>query len=289
MGSFTHKGISFHYEEWGEGIPFLFLHGLGNDCAYVYENIDRQDGVRLIALDQEGHGRSGFCRESLSFDALGEDALALADHLGLARFYLGGLSMGAGVSVNVALRCPKRLRGLILVRPAWLAEPMQEPVRTCFGLLAQTLPLADGKERFMQEPAVRELLRERPESAPAFLNHFEQEASRRRPEKFAVMPGCRPFADEKRLASLAVPTLVAACRQDLVHPFAYGEWYAGRIPGAQLLELPAKSVDAAGYHRELNRQIGRMLGVSTGAAPLDPGMEKGYNTTMSKGTEAVRP
>lgn len=260
MDSFTHRGISFHYEERGEEIPFLFLHGLGNDGGYTFENIDVRPGVRLISLDQQGHGRSGSCWEQMDFDSLGEDALALANHLGLARFYLGGLSMGAGVSVNVALRCPERLLGLALVRPAWLAEPMPADLREYFGLLAQMLPLADGAGRFAQEPALLRLAKERPEGVQAFLCHFEQEDSRRRPEKFAIMPGCRPFDDEGQLAGLRLPTLIAACRQDLVHPFAYGEWYAERIPGARLVELPAKSVDAAGYHEGLNRCIGKLLG-----------------------------
>ncbi len=259
MGSFTHKGISFHYEEQGEGIPFLFLHGLGNDGSYTYENIDAREGVRLISPDQQGHGKSGADWEHMNFDSMGDDVLALADHLGLEHFYLGGLSMGAGVSVQAALRCPERLMGLILVRPAWLAEPMPEDLRECFGALARMLPLADGAQRFVQEPALRRLSEQWPQGAQAFLNHFEQEDSRQRPEKFAIMPGCRPFDDEKKLESLRLPVLVAACRQDLVHPFAYGEWYAKRIPGARLVELPAKSADAAGYHEGLNACIREMV------------------------------
>lgn len=259
MGSFTHRGISFHYEEQGKGVPFLFLHGLGNDGDYTYENIDARAGVRLISFDQQGHGQSGSDWEHMSFDSLGDDTLALADYLGLERFYLGGLSMGAGVSVNVALRCQERLLGLLLVRPAWLAEPMPADLREYFGALARTLPLTDGAERFVREPMIRRLSGEEPEGVQAFLGHFAQEDSRRRPEKFAIMPDCRPFDDEKQLSGLRLPTLIAACRQDLVHPFAYGEWYAKRIPGARLRELPAKSVDAAAYHEGLNACVRELI------------------------------
>lgn len=259
MGSFTNRGISFHYEERGEGIPFIFLHGLGNDCNYTYENIDLWEGVRLISLDQQGHGSSGFDWEHMSFDSLADDVLALADYLGLGQFYLGGLSMGAGVAVNIAVRCPERLLGLILVRPAWLAEPGSPDMQKYFGLLARNLPLEDGARKFREEPAVRQLLKEHPEGVPAFLCHFEQEASRRMPEKFAIMPKCQPIHEEGKLAMLPMPTLVAACRQDFVHPFAYGQWYARRIPGARFVELPAKSVDAVLYHEKLNACIRELV------------------------------
>lgn len=259
MGSFTHRGISLYYEERGEGIPFLFLHGLGNDCGYTWENIDAREGVRLISMDQQGHGRSGFDRAYMSFDSLGDDVLALADALGLDRFYLGGLSMGAGVSVNVAVRCPERLKGLILVRPAWLAEPMPADMREYFGLLARCLPLENGREIFLREPAVQRLLKERSEGVQAFLPHFGAEDSRRRPEKFAIMPGQQPIREAGQLAGLRLPTLVAACRGDFVHPFEYGQWYAGHIPGARFEELPAKSLDAKRYHERLNECVGEMV------------------------------
>ncbi len=41
---------------------------------------------------------------------------------------VGGISLGAAVAVNVALRHPGRVLGLVLVRPAWIDRPLPENV-----------------------------------------------------------------------------------------------------------------------------------------------------------------
>lgn len=256
MAGWTHNGISLHYEVRGEGTPFIFLHGLGNDYRHAYDTIDEREGIQLISLDQQGHGDSGYRWETMSFESMGDDVLALADYLGLDRFYLGGVSMGAGVTVNVAVRHPERLLGMILIRNAWLDSPMEERAQRWFAQVDRYIGLENGKERYLQDPEVRQFFREFPDGAKGFLNYFDSEACVRMHRKFAIMPGEQPVESGKQLQSLHVPALVVACRNDLIHPYEYGEWYAAQIPGAQFVEIPAKAVDPAGYHEQLNDCVG---------------------------------
>lgn len=259
MAEFQHNGITFHYEARGEGIPFIFLHGLGNDYMHAYDTIDEQEGVRLISLDQHGHGQSGFRWDIMDFDTMGDDIIALAEHLELDRFYLGGISMGAGVSVNVAVRYPERVRGIFLVRNAWLDGPMEPNIVNGFALVDRYIGMKDGREKYLADPEVQQFRQEMPGCAKAFLNYFDSESCVRMHRKFAVMPEKQPIRDRSQLQKLSVPTLVVACKNDPIHPFEYGEWYAGQIPGAQFLEIPAKAADSAAYHSRLNAAIQKFI------------------------------
>src|SRR5690606_31263385 len=108
------------------GAPFVFQHGLGGDTHQILDLYSPPPGVRLITLDSRAHGATEPLGDAtmLHFSALADDLVALLDHLGLASAVIGGISMGAGVALNVALRHPQRLQGLILSRPAWLDRPL---------------------------------------------------------------------------------------------------------------------------------------------------------------------
>ena len=252
MGQFVNNGITFHYEVRGEGIPFIFLHGLGNDHLHAYSHVDVRDGVQLISLDQHGHGDSGYDWERMSFDTMAEDVIALADHLGLERFVVGGISMGAGVSVNLAVRYPERLLGAVLVRTAWLDAPMDDDMILWFAKFHEYLGREDGLAKYRQDPQVQRVCRERglPDNGNGY---FESESCRRMSQKFLIMPAQQPIAHQSRLAQIDLPVLVISCPNDPVHPFVYGQWYAERIPGAQFAEVAPRSCPE--YHDQLNGTI----------------------------------
>jgi pimeloyl-ACP methyl ester carboxylesterase len=59
--------------------------------------------------------------------------------------------------------------------------------------------------------------------------------------------------------ALAVPTLVLANRQDVIHPFAYGEALAGAIRGAGFHELTPKAVSKERHGVDVQRFAGDFL------------------------------
>lgn len=72
--------------------------------------------VRLIALDQRGHGESDKPHDPTAYtrEALAADVIALVDHLGLQQVDLFGYSMGARTALAAALAAPDRFSNLIL-------------------------------------------------------------------------------------------------------------------------------------------------------------------------------
>lgn len=66
MPLFEHEGTYFNYEIQGEGIPFLFLHGLGDNLKFAYETFDKDEKIQLISLDQRSTEKAETIPENLA-------------------------------------------------------------------------------------------------------------------------------------------------------------------------------------------------------------------------------
>ena len=52
-----------------------------------------------------------------------------------------------------------------------------------------------------------------------------------------------------------MPVVILANRNDLCHPFAYGEDLHAAIPGSVFVEIPDKDRDSSGHRQMINRVI----------------------------------
>ncbi|MGR3434476.1 MAG: alpha/beta fold hydrolase [Shimia sp.] len=109
-------GTRLHYDDDGEGPVVLALSGLtrtGRDFDYVAPYLD---GIRLIRMDYRGRGRSARPGpDGYTIAQEGADALALLDHLGLARAAILGTSRGGLIAMALAATAKERLTGVCLV------------------------------------------------------------------------------------------------------------------------------------------------------------------------------
>ena len=130
MPCIEHCGSRVFYEERGEGRPFVFLHGLGAHRQQALSALEGLQGYRLISIDMPGHGQS-LCGAAVGagalfrFSAFADAALAVLDELEISSAVFGGISMGAGISLHVALRKPQRARGL-RARPMFTQSGLPE-------------------------------------------------------------------------------------------------------------------------------------------------------------------
>ena len=106
------KRGGLHVTESGAGVPLLLLHGFTGSADTWRSLQDAWPGVRLLAADLPGHGRSLGVDASIpaTIDAL----LAAMDDRGVSRFALLGYSMGGRVALRLALRAPQRITALVL-------------------------------------------------------------------------------------------------------------------------------------------------------------------------------
>jgi esterase len=109
-------GLSLHYLDWGgDGPPLVMLHGLtGHAHTWDHTAAALSDRYRVLALDQRGHGDSGWA-PPYGGGVMAGDLLAFLDALHLGEVTLMGLSMGGLVSFIFAASHPERVRDLIVL------------------------------------------------------------------------------------------------------------------------------------------------------------------------------
>ncbi len=125
---------------WGptDGPPVLALHGWLDNAASFDRLAPLLPGLRLVALDLTGHGRSQHRHPSVvhHFIDWAPEVIAVADALGWAGFSLIGHSMGAGISTLVAGTFPDRVDRLVLLEGAGplAAEASKAPAQLAAAL-----------------------------------------------------------------------------------------------------------------------------------------------------------
>lgn len=96
----------------------LWANSLGTDLRMWDDVVARLPGWRHIRFDKRGHGLSATPSEPWEVSDLASDAVALLDHLGLARAIIAGCSVGGMVAQAVAIDHPTRTRALVLSNTA---------------------------------------------------------------------------------------------------------------------------------------------------------------------------
>ena len=89
---------SLFYKDWGTGMPVVFIHGwaLGADMwEYQMPYLARQ-GLRCIAYDKRGCGRSSQPWTGYDFNTFADDLATVIEQLDLREVTLVGHSMGCG-------------------------------------------------------------------------------------------------------------------------------------------------------------------------------------------------
>jgi pimeloyl-ACP methyl ester carboxylesterase len=115
------RGLRFHYRDWPstrENAPDLvLLHGYtGHARSWDAFAEAMSDRYRVIALDQRGHGESGWAAaDAYGIENMADDLTAFVAALGLQGFTLLGLSMGGMVAMEYAGRRPPELAAVVIV------------------------------------------------------------------------------------------------------------------------------------------------------------------------------
>jgi pimeloyl-ACP methyl ester carboxylesterase len=117
--TFALPGLTLAARAWGpaDGRPVLALHGWLDNGGSFARLAPLLPGLRLVALDMAGHGRSGWRNLTASYDFVNwlPDVHHALDALGWQRCALLGHSLGAGVAVCFAGTFPQRIDRLALI------------------------------------------------------------------------------------------------------------------------------------------------------------------------------
>jgi pimeloyl-ACP methyl ester carboxylesterase len=234
--TFRFDGNDLAYEVHGEGDRLIvYLHGLLLDAEVnrgIAEALARR-GNRVVLLDLLGHGRSDHPEHASLYriDLYAHQVFALLDHLGADEAVLGGVSLGANVSLQAAVLAPERVRGLVLEMPAleW-AVPAAAVLFVPLVLgLHYARPVAN---------VIARLMRSLPRTPFGPLNSMLNAASLPPDQMASVLHGIlvgptAPAVEERR--TITVPTLVLGHRNDLIHPLNDATNLVRELPNAHLV------------------------------------------------------
>jgi pimeloyl-ACP methyl ester carboxylesterase len=233
MATATLNGVTLAYDDivpaGGPERTILLLHGYASNRnegwrrTGWYAALERRR-MRVIALDQRGHGESLKSHAPADYGRakLAADALALLDHLSVGRTDVFGYSMGTRTAMQLALDVPDRVSNLIL---GGIGGRVFEPHR----------PSETG------ETLVDAMSVEDPETIKEpFLKSFRQFADEQGEDRQALAAFSQaenPPLDRDALSRLPMPVLVVAGAgdngagdpQDLARVFAHGKGVS--LPG----------------------------------------------------------
>jgi len=246
----ANDGVRIAYASVGEGPPIVkaanWLSHLELDWdAPIWSPLFRTlaKDHRVIRYDERGNGLSDWDVEYISFDVFVTDLESVVDATGLDRFSLLGISQGAAVSIEYAIRHPERVTHLILFGgyPAgWRIDASEDVIREREAVMTLTRT-GWGQDN----PAYRQIFSSTfmPSATAEELGWFN-EFQRRTTSPENAVRFLSAFGDidvRDRLRQLDIPTLVIHSLGDRRIPVAVGRDIAASIANAEFLGLESDS------------------------------------------------
>lgn len=234
-------GTRLYFRDWGEGRPVVFLAGWGlpSECwAYQAAELSEQ-GLRCIAYDRRGHGRSDAPWKGYDYDSLADDLAAVLQQLDLHDVVLVAHSMAGGEVVRYFSRHGgARVAKVLLLapldpcpahkpdNPTGLPPAMFEAFRT--HVLMRDYP------RWLEENA-RPFVT--PDTSPEMMDWVRGLMLGTTTKALVECNRAATTADLRpEIASLKVPVLVIQGDKDVSTPLeTSGKRYAALAPNARLV------------------------------------------------------
>jgi pimeloyl-ACP methyl ester carboxylesterase len=263
-------GVRVHYQEKGTGTPLVLIHGFTSSVFSwkdVFEPLS--ENFRVIAVDLKGFGFSSKPDGDYTRRAQATLVAHLLDHLKIDNAWLCGNSMGGDVSLNLAVRDPQHVAGLILIdsggvrvegsgslTPSYLLIPVVGRALTALALRSDKL-VREGLEKSFYDQA--KITDERVASyyRPLQTRGGQLAALRARTQ-------ADQFPVEPDLGKINARTLIIWGAEDALIPLAAGRKMNSLIKDSKLLviekcghlpqeETPERVVDE--ITRFINRKI----------------------------------
>jgi pimeloyl-ACP methyl ester carboxylesterase len=238
VGQLFVDGHRLEYTEYGAGGRWVVLLHAQLMPRRMHQPLARAvaaEGFHVVGIDLLGHGRSDrpLDPKGYSMTAFGEQVVALLDHLGAEQAVVGGTSLGANVSLEVADAAPERVRGLLLEMP--VLDNALEAGLVAFGplmFLARFAPASVHLTRRAARLVPRGLV---PFWTGILLDSLEQQPAAMAAAIHGIFFG-RIAPASKRRRQIQAPALVVGHPRDPVHPAADAAMLAGELPDARFVE-----------------------------------------------------
>lgn len=222
--------ISLYYQEKGEGIPFVLLHGNGESGDYFKNQMDYfSNNFRMIAIDTRGQGKSPRGTAPFTMDQFVEDLNNFLEKLEISNIILLGFSDGANIAMKFALKYSNKIKALILnggnLNTKGVKKTIQIPIEMGYRLTK--------------------------------IFSKKSEDAKKNMELLGLMVN-EPNIKIEEIHSIQIPTLVIAGKNDMIKEKHTRE-IANNIPNAELSIISGNHFIANKESEKFNQKVEKFL------------------------------
>ena len=230
--------------------PIVLLHGLASDSDTWDKAIEplAEHGLRVIAVDLLGHGRSDKPAGGYLLDDYARQLHLFFEAIGLQRATLCGHSLGGAIAVHFGYHYPQHVQRLVLVSAGGLGQEVHVALRAAALPIAPRvlgLAMTPRMRRLYRSPRLHRALRLTPDNlvnlsrAGRALGDAAGRAAFFASLRGVIDPsGQRGSFLEMRYLAEQVPTMLVWSEGDGVIPVAHAHATRDHLPGSRLLVFP---------------------------------------------------
>ena len=238
----------------------LFQHGFSMDHRQVTEIWPSLDDIRLICLDVRGHGFTEVATpDTLTPQHTVQDLLALFEHLGQTPTIVGGISLGAAITMELTKYL--EIEQLIVCRPAFApdSDTSHFDVFRRVRDIMQSQPQDQWAESLEQQPEFQSLA----ETAPRNQETYRQLLEHPRLQELTIWMDALETEmmtiTGSELGQLSCRADIIGQEQDALHPAHLARSLSRQIPHATLHYVASGVSSDDAYRASMQSTLKRIL------------------------------
>jgi pimeloyl-ACP methyl ester carboxylesterase len=229
----THQDVSLEYDDIGDGVPLLLIHGFLLDRTLWRPQIAGLTQIyRVIAPDLRGFGQSSDTHgETMTMEQYAADIKSVLDSANVKQAVIGGISMGGYIALAFYAQYADRVRGLILANTR--AVPDSKEARQ--ARLTNAQKVSDVGPSSLVETMAPQMLKSAP-NAEIEIAARSMMMRQRSPGIMSALRGMAARPDRTALLRfVTVPVLIVSGAQDALIPPSESEAMHALIPNSRLV------------------------------------------------------
>jgi pimeloyl-ACP methyl ester carboxylesterase len=239
------NGLNLHYEEYGQGVPILFVHEFAGEArSWDLQLRFFARRYRAIAYNARGYPPSDVPEDPSMYSQQHavDDIRGMLDALGIDKAHVCGLSMGGYATLHFGLRYPERARSLVVAGCGYGSGTDREQFRKDVDMTAQRFErdgMTAAAEFYARGPARVQFLDKDPKGWQQFFDALAAGSAKGHALTLRGVQLTRPsvFDLGEQMEKLEVPTLIVTGDEDepCLEP---GLYMKRKIPTSGLVVIP---------------------------------------------------
>ena len=234
----------------------MFSHSLGCDHSqWDAQAHDLEDHFCVLRYDLRGHGATDVLPGEYTVEILAQDALAIADELGIDQFAFCGLSLGGMIGQSLVAQAPERVTHLVLANTS-SHYPDSTPIEARRKIVLEQGMLAVENTVMQRFFAAQSLAAD-----PPAVSKIRRVLLATKPEGYAACcSAVRDMNQTSTLTAIRAPVLIIVGDYDLSTPWAgHGEVIAAEIPHSHIENLPTAHLSNVERPHSFSAALARFL------------------------------